>query len=193
MDSPVITPKIYTRISFEGKIHLIQNDLELEKILPELMAAVELGFDTETRPSFKKGQVYKVALLQLATAEKAYLIRLHGITQFEGLKKIFENEACVKTGVAIRDDLKSLQKLFTFEPKNFTELQTLAKDIGLKNFGLKGMTEEVLEATLSKGPKTTNWENYSLTEKQLLYAATDAWIGLKLYQAMTLLKRNKIT
>jgi ribonuclease D len=193
MDKPTLPAIIYPRLSFEGKIHLIVSNLELAKVVPELLTASVLGFDTETRPSFKKGQLYKVALLQLATEDNAYLIRLHNISQFDGIKKIFENEATVKTGVAIRDDLKSLQKIFAFEPKSFIELQILAKEKALKNFGLKGMTEEVLNRTLNKGPKTTNWENYHLTDKQLLYAATDAWIGLKLYQAMTLMKGDKTT
>ena len=81
--------------------------------------------------------------------------------------------------------MRLLQKLFHFEPRKFVELQNLAKTKGLKNFGLKGMTEEVLQATISKGPKMTNWEAPVLTDRQLLYAATDAWIGLKLYQKLT--------
>jgi ribonuclease D len=168
-------------ISFSGKIHLINNDHDLESIRPSLEAALQLGFDTETRPSFKKGEVFKVALLQLSTDSDAYLIRLHFIHRFEILKKIFEREDILKVGVAIRDDLKLLQKAFSFTPKNFVELQELAKAKGLKNFGLKGMTGEVLNQTLSKGPKLTNWEAPTLTERQQLYAATDAWIGLKLF------------
>ncbi len=172
------------RISFSGKIHLIQSDQELRSVAPDLNSASVLGFDTETKPSFKKGEVFKVALLQLATETDAYLIRLHFITDFQLLKSIFENAEIVKVGVALRDDLKSLQKAFQFNAKNFIELQTLAKSKGLKNFGLKGMTEEILEVTISKGPKMTNWELKNLSDQQLSYAATDAWIGLKLYQKL---------
>ncbi len=168
-------------ISFPGKIHLITSDQQLAKVADQLNSAAELGFDTETRPSFRKGEVYKVALLQLATENEAYLIRLHPITKFESLKSLFENPDIVKVGVAIRDDLKLLQKLFKFVPQNFIELQDLAKTKGLQNFGLRGMADEVLGATLTKGPKTTNWEAPHLTERQLMYAATDAWIGLKLF------------
>jgi ribonuclease D len=169
-------------ISFTGKIHLILNDKDLAAVANELLNAKEFGFDTETRPSFKKGQVYKVALLQLATDTDAYVIRLHFVRQFDVLKKIFENEEVLKVGVAIRDDIKQLQTLFKFTPNHFVELQTLAKEKGLQNFGLKGMTEEVLNESLTKGPKTTNWEAAELTDRQITYAATDAWIGLKLYQ-----------
>jgi ribonuclease D len=178
-------PVALNRISFPGKIHLIQNDSELQMVIASLSAAKMFGFDTETKPSFKKGDIFKVALLQLATETDAYLIRLHHITQFQNLKSIFENKEILKVGVAIRDDLKQLQKLFSFTAQNFVELQDVAKAKGLQNFGLKGMTEEVLQAGLSKGSKMTNWENTLLTSQQLMYAATDAWIGLVLFQKLT--------
>lgn len=171
-------------ITFQGNIHLIRTDSELGASLSELNSTPVLGFDTETRPSFKKGQFFKVALLQLATENDAYLIRLHSITRFETLINIFENKGIVKVGVAVRDDLKQLQKTFKFIPQNFIDLQHIAKTKGLKNRGLKGMTEEVLQRKLSKNTKMTNWELPILTERQLGYAATDAWIGLKLFQAL---------
>lgn len=171
-------------ISFKGKVHLIVNDAELSRVQGKILLARELGFDTETRPSFRKGEVYKVSLLQLATDEDAYLIRLGGITQFEVLKQIFEDEGVLKVGAAIRDDLRQLQIRFKFLPKNFLDLQDLAKEKGLTHFGLKGMTEEVLGARLGKGPKLTNWDAALLTDQQIQYAATDAWIGLRLYHAL---------
>ncbi len=181
--SPSQSPPL-PRIAFSGRVHLIAGDTALQAAATALNQVKEFGFDTETRPSFKKGDVYKVALLQLATESDAYLIRLHHITNFQILAVIFENENVIKAGVAIRDDIKLLQKLFSFNPKNFIELQTVAKSKGLKNFGLKGMTEEVLQATVSKGPKMTNWEIPQLSEQQIMYAATDAWIGLRLYQSL---------
>lgn len=185
MDTNSIKP-IYPLIQFKGKIHLITNDTELSKVSEQISSAKELGFDTETRASFRKGEVYKVALLQLATDSDAFLIRLHGIKNFESIKDVLENPEILKAGVAIRDDLKNLQKLFKFIPQNFVELQDLAKKKGLQNFGLKGMTEEVLQARLSKAAKITNWEVPRLTDQQILYAATDAWIGLQLFRAINL-------
>ncbi|MBC7466167.1 MAG: 3'-5' exonuclease domain-containing protein 2 [Bdellovibrio sp.] len=184
-----VPPVQLPRISFSGKIHLINNDDELTKAASGLTSATKLGFDTETRPAFKKGETFQVALLQLATGTDAYLIRLHHIKNYEIIKSVLENDQVLKVGVAIRDDIKGLQKLFSFTPKKFIELQDVAKEKGLKNFGLKGMAAEVLQAALSKGPKMTNWESSVLTAPQLLYAATDAWIGLKLYNKIT----NQIT
>ncbi len=169
-------------ISFPGKIHLIDSD---QKLLSMHVGAVqELGFDTETRPSFKQGEVYRVALLQLATEVDAYLIRLHRVSSFHVLKNILEDGKVTKVGVAIRDDLRALQKMFSFIPQGFVELQDVAKKKGLENIGLKGMTQEVLNQTLSKKAKITNWEARQLTEPQLLYAATDAWVGLTIYRKL---------
>lgn len=156
--------------------------------MPGLRSAKSLGFDTETRASFRVGEVYDVALLQLATEDNVYLFRLRGIQQFESIKNIFEDPGILKVGVAIRDDLKLLQKLFKFDPKNFIELQSVAKEKGVKNMGLRGMTEELLQASLSKKAKISNWDAKTLTADQILYAATDAWIGLRLYQKITELK-----
>jgi ribonuclease D len=176
-----VNPDNMDLLKYPGQIHLITKDQELAAIAADLSVVKEFGFDTETKPSFKKGEVHKVALLQLATETHAYLIRLHGINQFDVIKNIFENPDVIKVGVAIRDDLKNLQKIFKFEPKNFIELQTLAKARGLQNLGLKGMAEEVLNARLSKGAKLTNWEARELTDQQRMYAATDAWVGLKIF------------
>jgi ribonuclease D len=172
-------------ISYAGKIHLILNNQELTQALGELGSVKELGFDTETRPSFQKGEIYQVALLQLSTATDAYLVRLRGISDFSPIQRIFENKETLKVGLAIGHDLKQLQKIFKFTPQNFIELQTVAKAKGLKAMGLKSLTEEVLQSRLSKRRKLTNWEAKSLTDEQLLYAATDAWIGLHLFQTIS--------
>lgn len=173
------------KILFLGKMHIISNNQQLNSVFSSLQSVTKLGFDTETRPSFKQGEVYKVALLQLATESEAIIVKLHEITDFAPIIKVLENKNILKVGVAIRDDLKALQKVFKFTPENFVELQTLAKTKGLKKFGLKGMAEDVLQAKLSKSAKLTNWESKHLTEAQLRYAATDAWIGLKLFEVIS--------
>jgi ribonuclease D len=170
--------------TFSGKIHLIENDKELEHFFSKINNSNLLGFDTETRPSFKKGDVFKMALLQLSNETDAYLIRLHTINDYTPIKILLENKQITKIGLAIRDDIKGLQKLFPFEPQSFVELQEIAKTRGLKNFGLKGMCEEVLNLGLSKKAKLSNWENKTLSTEQLNYAATDAWIGLKIFQKL---------
>lgn len=170
------------QLQFTGEIRLILNDRELAEV--NFAQVTAFGFDTETKPSYRKGEVFKTALLQLATESVAYLIRLHYIKQFEPLRNVFENPEVLKVGAAVSHDLKQLQHVFPFQAKGFVDIQTVAKEKGLKNLGLKKMTEEVFNAHLSKGPKMTNWERQVLTEEQLVYAATDAWIGLKLYHEL---------
>lgn len=172
------------KASFQGQIITITKDEDIAQAVELLKNNNEgiIGFDTETKPSFKKGETYKVSLLQLATADVAILFRLHYLKDFSSIKELFEDSNLIKTGVAIRDDLKSLQKLFSFTPTSFVELADMAKEKNLKNFGLKGMTEEVLDLTLSKKAKLSNWQSTSLNDDQILYAATDAWIGRELYK-----------
>ncbi len=174
--------KTYDRAVFKGQIHSITTDQELVKALSLIKESNIVGFDTETKPSFKKGEFYHVALLQLATDEHALLIRLHYFKDYSPIVQFFEDESITKVGLAIRDDIKALQKLFHFTPKGFIELTDIAKKKNIKNMGLKGMSEEVLDLTLSKRAKLSNWEARDLKNDQIQYAATDAWISRVLYQ-----------
>ena len=174
----------FKKAQFPGEIVMVHDDKDIASALSLLGAEGLIGFDTETKPAFKKGEVYQVSLLQLASADHALLFRLHSLNDFSLLKNFFENESIKKIGVAVRDDIKGLQKLFPFEAKGFVELSDLAKKQNLKNFGLKGMTEEVLNLTLSKRAKLSNWESHDLKSDQLYYAATDAWIGREIFLAL---------
>lgn len=174
----------YPKAMFPGKIITITKDDQIAPAMEFIKNERIIGFDTETKPSFKKGEFYHVSLLQLSTDDYALLFRLHSLKDFSLLKIIFEDKSIVKTGVAIRDDIKALQKLFHFTHHGFVELSDIAKERGMKNFGLKGMTEEILHLTLSKKAKLSNWESHDLKHEQLQYAATDAWIGRKLYQKL---------
>ena len=174
----------FPRAQFPGEIVMIHKDEQIKAALDLLGTDELIGFDTETKPAFKKGEVYQVSLLQLDNANHALLIRLHSLKNFTLLKEFFENNEIKKIGVAIRDDVKGLQKLFPFEARGFVELSDMAKERGLKNFGLKGMTEEVLSLTLSKRAKLSNWESRDLGPDQKLYAATDAWIGREIFIAL---------
>jgi len=175
----------FKRAQFQGEILSVKKDEDIPMALEKLKGKKVIGFDTETKPSFKKGEFYHVSLLQLASDDCALLFRLHYLKDFSLIKALFEDDSYVKAGVAIRDDIKGLQKIFEFTPKNFIELSDIAKIKKLKNFGLKGMTEEVLNLTLSKRAKLSNWEASELKNDQIHYAATDAWIGRELYLALT--------
>lgn len=170
--------------AFEGKIVLVDQAAKLDKALLEISKYDVVGFDTETRPSFKKGQHYKVSLLQLAVENKAYLIRLNHTSITDPLTAFFENEQIIKAGVGIRDDLQALQKLRRFHPGGFEDLAGISKKSGLQVESVKKLTALLLGFRISKSAQTSNWETSTLSEKQLEYAATDAWVCLQIYKKL---------
>jgi ribonuclease D len=182
-----ITPEEINKLplrSFEGKTTVISEAEAIPKILKEIEKHDVVGFDTETRPSFKKGQLYQVSLLQLAIPGKAFLIRINHTGVTEDITRLFENENIVKAGVGIRDDLKALQKHRKFEPANCYDLSTLAKQAGLQVESVKKLAALLLGFRISKSAQTSNWEAPTFTQKQIEYAATDAWVCLELYQKL---------
>jgi len=170
--------------AFEGKISVISRPEEIEKAVQAISKEKILGFDTETRPTFKKGQYHKVALLQISSEDHAWLFRLHHCGISDELKEILEDESILKCGVAIRDDLKALQKIKPFEPGGFIELAALAKQKGLQVEGLRKLAAILLGIRISKSAQTSNWESRILTDKQLQYASTDAWVCLGIYRRL---------
>lgn len=169
---------------FEGTTHVIVNEDQYQQAIAKLRGQKLLGFDTETRPAFRKGEVYDISMLQLATENEAFLFRLHMYPLQKEVVDILANETIIKAGVAVRDDIKGLKKLAPHEASGFVELADLAKKLGIKQLGLRSLTAMILDQRLSKKNKLTNWEQKSLNTEQLGYAATDAWLGLRLYQRM---------
>jgi len=169
---------------YEGPVHLIRTLEEAEQAVAKLKKETLLGFDTETRPTFRVGEYYQPSLLQLATGNEVFLfqIKLTGLTP--GLREILSSPDIIKTGVSIRDDLGELRKLAAFEPAGFVELATHAKQAHIKNLGLRGLAALLLGFRVSKREQTSNWAKNELTESQIRYAATDAWLGREIYLHM---------
>lgn len=170
--------------SFDGEVNLITEPKRIAEAFEEISSHEVVGFDTETRPSFYKGQSYNVSLLQLALPKKAFLIRLNYTGFSKEMVAFFENDEILKAGVGIRDDIKALQKLKRFNPDGFVELSTLARNKGLQVESVKKLAGLVLGFRISKSAQTSNWEAEQYTEKQISYAATDAWVCLKLYNSL---------
>ncbi len=169
---------------FQGTIHII-NDLEsLQKCLPYIEKQPVLGFDTETKPSFKKGPNNNIALMQLSTKDQAFLVRINEIGFPVELADVLANENIIKVGVGIRDDLKGLQKYTAYHPAGFIELQNLVVKFGLENISLKKIAAIILDIRISKSQRVSNWENEQLTPSQQLYAATDAWVCYEIYERL---------
>lgn len=170
--------------AFAGKVQVVTDAAQLPRVVQEIEKHDVVGFDTETRPSFKRGQTFKVALLQLAIPNKVFLIRTHHTGLPDEIAALFENENIIKAGVAIRDDIKALQKIKRFHPNAFVELATMAKEAGLQVESVKKLTGVLLGFRISKSAQTSNWEAPTLTEKQIEYAATDAWVCLEIYKRL---------
>lgn len=166
---------------FRGQIMLVDTPELVQQAADEMMAETILGFDTETRPSFKRGVSYRTALLQLSSKNKAWLVRINRIGLPQSIVKILENKNIVKAGVAIRDDIKGLQKWHPFVPNNFVELQNMALENGIEDFSLKKLAAHIMGIKISKRQRLSNWEAGALTIPQISYAATDAWVGLECY------------
>ena len=169
--------------SFDGEIEVVTNYNQALAAANYLKNFKVLGFDTETKPSFKKGKVNKVALLQLSTAERAFLFRLNQFTMPDELIEILTNPNIKKAGVAIHDDIKGLNQLKPFNAEGFMELQQWAKELGLNVFSLKKLCGLILGYRISKGQQLSNWEAEVLTPAQMAYAATDAWVSYELFQS----------
>ena len=170
--------------SFEGIIHVIEHPEDVDSACDYLSCQTIIGFDTETRPAFKKGQIYPVSLLQLSTSDQAFLFRINKIGLPIGLIKILASPKILKMGVAIRDDIKILQRIVPFKPGGFIELQDLVKNYGIENFSLKKLSAIILGFRISKSARLSNWDAPELTEQQLIYGATDAWVSCEIYKQL---------
>lgn len=169
---------------YEGDIILVDKREDVAKVFNKIKKEKVVGFDTETKPAFKKGQVHDVSLIQIATEETAYVIRVNRTGITDHIRDFLTSKEIMKVGVALRDDLKDLQRLRDFEPEGFVELNQLVKPIGIESNGLRKLTAIILGFRISKSAQTSNWEVETLTEKQINYAATDAWVCIKMYNTL---------
>jgi ribonuclease D len=171
--------------SFTGTIFVIDHPTLFEEARRNLEHESILGFDTETKPSFKKGRYHRVALLQLSTHDKAFLFRLNKIPIPRFLIDIMEDKDIIKAGVALKDDLSGLNKIVPFKPEGFVDLQQFVKEYGIEDNGLKKLVANILGFRISKRFQTSNWEQEILVPEQLDYAATDAWVCRQIYATLS--------
>ena len=173
---------------FEGKIITINTEGQAERSAQFLLTQKVLGFDTETRPSFRKGSNNKVALLQISTADEAFLFRLGATGLPLPLKHVLSRPLPLKIGVGITDDIKALRRISDFAPAGFIDLQNYAVKFGIEEKSLKKLSAIVLGIKVSKSQQLSNWENPILTEAQQRYAATDAYVCLQIFNKLSHIK-----
>lgn len=166
---------------YEGDVHLIRNLEQWREALPALKKDGVLGFDTETRPTFRKGKLNAPALIQFATADSVYLAQLSKLPFDQNIASLLEDPAIVKVGVAIREDMQALARVFPFKAAGIVDLGQLAIKNDLPSRGLRTLAASLFGWRISKGPQCSNWSAPQLSPRQVAYAATDAWIGRLIY------------
>lgn len=179
-------------LTFEGEIVIVDSAEQIEAACNDLARYPIIGFDTETRPSFKAGVSYKVALLQLSTPIKCYLFRLNKIPPHRSILSILERKDIVKLGADVLGDLRALRALRNFKEGGFVDLQKIIGDYGIGEKSLRKMSAIVLGYRISKAQRLSNWEAATFTPQQKIYAATDAWACIEIYNKLQKIKKIDI-
>ena len=178
------------RVLFEGRIITINTINDADKAVDYLLSQKCVGLDTETRPSFVCGKMYKVALVQVSTEDTCFLFRLNMIGFPESLKYFFEDLKVEKIGLSLKDDFGALHRRSNFQPGEFIELQDYVHTFGIKDQSLQKIYANLFGKKISKAQRLSNWEADVLSDNQKLYAATDAWACLMIYNKLEELKNS---
>lgn len=173
--------------AFNGRITVVEDESDLGQCMQEIRRYKVIGFDTESKPSFRKNSNHKVSLIQIAVPGGVYLFRINKMGFKQGLIDLFEDPQVKKVGVSIHDDIQRLRALSDFNPENLIELQDMSNEFGIESNSLRKLAAIILGFRISKSQQLTNWEAQKLTEKQIVYAATDAWASLEIYRKLELL------
>lgn len=172
-------------LEYEGKNIVLVDTLSKLKTTIEVLKNEEvLGFDTETKPSFEKGKMNKVALLQLSTADTCYLIRLNVLGMQNPIIEILSSEKPLKIGLSLKDDYKMLNRRRSFKPAGFLDLQSVIGKFGIKDLSLQKIYAIMFNKKISKSQRLTNWQAPNLTLQQQKYAAVDAWACMDIYNVI---------
>ncbi len=181
---------------YEGQIYLVATASDLELAMTDIRQEQVVGIDTETRPAFRKGESYPPALVQVATAQAVYLLRLRQVDCAAALAELLGAPGIVKVGVALADDLRQLKQAFPFEATAILDPGRIARRHGIRQTGLRNLTALFLGFRITKGARTSNWAAAHLSAAQIAYAATDAWACRELYlrfQSLGLLAEQRET
>lgn len=168
-------------VVYPGDIVVINTVEEAREALQAICCHSVIGFDTETKPSFKKGKANKVALIQIATDEACYLFRINKFGLIDEMINLFENDSIVKVGLSLKDDYMVMRKSRQFENRNFVDLQTFVKDYSITDCSLQKIYGIIFNGRISKSQRLSNWEAETLSAPQQMYAAIDAWACLKIF------------
>ena len=171
-------------VEFRGEIRIVEHERDIAAACKTLAEQPVIGFDTETRPSFRPGVTFRVSLLQLSTPQLCFLFRLNKIPLAKPILQVLESQDILKIGADVAGDLRSLRQIRHFRDAGFVDLQTIAPQWGIGEKSLRKLSAIVLGQRVSKAQRLSNWEAATLTDKQQLYAATDAWVCTRIYEQL---------
>ena len=171
-------------VEFRGEIRIVEHERDIAAACKTLAEQPVIGFDTETRPSFRPGVTFRVSLLQLSTPTVCYLFRLNKIPLAKPILPLLEDRRILKIGADVAGDLRSLRQIRHFRDGGFVDLQGIAPEWGIGEKSLRKLSAIVLGRRVSKAQRLSNWEAATLTDKQQLYAATDAWVCTRIYEQL---------
>ncbi len=170
---------------FHGHIIVIDRPEQVDESIAILRESEIIGFDTETRPSFKKGALNEVALLQLAVPGTCFLFRINRIGMLPQIIDLLQDPECLKVGLSIHDDFLNLHRIAEFSPEGFIDLQTYVKKFHIADNSLTRIHAILYGERVSKGQRLTNWEAETLTESQKEYASLDASACIRIYTTLS--------
>ncbi len=171
-------------VEFRGEIRIVEHERDIAAACKTLAEQPVIGFDTETRPSFRPGVTFRVSLLQLSTPTVCHLFRLNKIPLAKPILQLLEDRRVLKIGADVAGDLRSLRQIRHFLDGGFVDLQGIAPEWGIGEKSLRKLSAIVLGRRVSKAQRLSNWEAATLTDKQQLYAATDAWVCTRIYEQL---------
>ena len=169
---------------FKARIILVQCEAEAQKAYKYLEKCNIIGFDTDTRPAFKKGVTNKIALMQLSTDDTCFLFRMNIFGLPDCLADLLTNKNVKKIGLSLKDDFSAIRKRKPIIPSNFIELQTFVKRYGIEDNSLQRIYGILFGKRISKGQRLSNWEADTLSDAQKMYASIDAWACLRIYKEL---------
>lgn len=179
------------RYSFEGEIRIIDREEDVEPAINEIKKANILGFDTETKPSFRKHEANLPCLIQIAAGNTVYLFRINKCGFPQTFDEIFSNKDILKVGVGIRDDIKNLNKIRKFTSVSFLDLQNYVEKFEIEEKSFSKLMAIIFGVKISKRQRVTNWAVEKLSQPQIHYAATDAWGALKMFEKLHILETSE--
>ena len=174
------------KVLFPGRIFVVYTESDAEKAVAYLKDQRIVGVDTETKETITRGTTHKVALLQISTQDTCFLFRLNRIGMPDSLQEFLMSDT-LKIGLSLKDDFNSLRKRQDMHPDrgNWIELQEYVGKFGIEDRSLQKIYANLFGEKISKNQRLSNWEADVLSEGQKLYAATDAWACVEIYNCLS--------